>query len=1048
MPRPLNGAIQDQITKKDVGITFIFKIDSTDFTSYLINWDISIDKTFGSQSATFTLNNDDSRFGINGVNEINVGDIVEFSEYYGSDVTEWKRFYGQVTQRSVTKSGNEKSITINCLDYISTLQHLDIDLEVEGTKVEVENERLTPNYLSVPNDSLAQVFDFANNSIATTPMPIIMIRDRYNDLDDLQNDGFDIYYENGQLRLGSPINAKDNYFIVVKKYSYYLKGVYAEDILEDILTESDGYSKYLFNESSAADVITNHLTTTYHAEEGTNIDVMIPNYLPSTITIETTLASNISAGATSVTLADSSGFPTSGTASINGDTFTFTSNSSNVLSGIPASGSNALKAHSSGDYVEYENEYDSGQVWYLSYSNVSTNLTLSDFTIPGNKFKYLDKRYGRIILTSAIHTTSTVTCNTDYTFKTLQATGVELNKISFRSREVSNRFEAINKLRKYLAPNYIVRTQGDDKIWASYLSQKTNEDYDLELVEQINYLEDEDLYTRVVMYGKSKNPSNIMFKDGVDFVTTGEQYKSLASQVELSYDSDYGNYYKYVTTISNAGYIDLEDITPIVYINGVAIDNTLKQMVALPVTVDVQTWTQTRSGCHGISKENYVKIHTYYYYKVIFPHTSIEPSQPIYLYNAQGGLVKTLGSYDLNMDYGRGIWNVPGTEKNSDIETLSTATYYVMYSTGKLNIDYDNVVFYIEKSLIPERGKETVTATFEYWSVMTEVSGIASIIDGRWDTQVQTEFYSEPPSGYNYAIIDLGQTYTIQAMDMTAGFFKPDGERKIDINISCTIQYSTDNVSYSDISDTTNNFSLAGGESIQFEEEDLGVNLQARYLKLILENVERIDFEDGVWVVAIAEVSAYNDIYLKSESTLIATTKLTDAVANGAATLPVVDTSQFTSSGTLYLNGDGFTGNVDDEVTYTGKTATSFTGCSGVLAQSNGIRVSQTLESDTTIYDDDGLLEKLGDRVYKDVRISDEVLYTQTELDRISKAFLDEFYKNHTKISVDVLYAPHLRIGQTIKVTDTYNNIDQNYFIEAITDRNGYYSLVLAYYPD
>ena len=66
-----------------------------------------------------------------------------------------------------------------------------------------------------------------------------MIRDRYNDLDDLQNDGFDIYYENGQLRLGSPINAKDNYFIVVKKYSYYLKGVYAEDILEDILTESD-----------------------------------------------------------------------------------------------------------------------------------------------------------------------------------------------------------------------------------------------------------------------------------------------------------------------------------------------------------------------------------------------------------------------------------------------------------------------------------------------------------------------------------------------------------------------------------------------------------------------------------------------------------------------------------------------------------------------------------------------------------------------------------------------------------------------------------------
>ena len=53
-----------------------------------------------------------------------------------------------------------------------------------------------------------------------------------------------------------------------------------------------------------------------------------------------------------------------------------------------------------------------------------------------------------------------------------------------------------------------------------------------------------------------------------------------------------------------------------------------------------------------------------------------------------------------------------------------------------------------------------------------------------------------------------------------------------------------------------------------------------------------------------------------------AETKLTSVAAPGDATLTVADTTLFATSGTLQLN--------DDIVTYTGKTATTFTGCAGV----------------------------------------------------------------------------------------------------------------------
>lgn len=1056
MAKTLTQAIQNQITAKDIKSNFVFTVGGNDYTDYLLSYNLSYDTKYGSASAIFTLNNDGGIFGASGANAINVGDIVSLIEKYTGDSTEFNSFYGKVEQRSISKNETSRIMTITCLDYISMLQQWDIDKHIEGTKVEVTNETLTPNYLSSPNDMYAQVFDFANNSLAQNPGIILMVRDRYHETDDPQFDGYDIHYDTGQVKFGSPLNALDNYDVIAKSYYFYTEGVYGEDVLEQLITEPNGYGEYIFGESSATAVIDNHLTTTFQDEEGGYLDFLTPNLTSSTITIKHQLAQAYDPdGATPTVLYLESveGLPASGSGSLNGDAFTWTNinESENKLEGIPTSGSYALSSHPIEGIVSYEYSYPAGQVWYLKYSNVRDNLTASNFTIPvGASFRYFDSRMGRIILSGPLSTSATVRCDYNYRFKTLQTCGIEINGIDFRSREVKNRYDAISKLKEYLPPNYVIRTQGDNKIWASLMSQKTTADYDLELVKNYNYLEDEDLYTRVLLYGNNKNPTNLMYDDSVTFLTTGQSYKGYTSQSDLSYVKSEDGWHIFESGITDAGYIRPDDYPPIVYIDGIAIDNQLHQMIRQPMKVVLTTRTETTTTSGGKGEDPTTTTTSFYYYKIYLAHQNIEPSQTITVYDLNGIAQYTVNPYDSRMDYGRGIYTVPGDQQNSMIETLSTATYWVMYSTDALDIDYDNVRFKINENILPAPEEADVTATFEYYTVFTAADGTQSIMDGRWDTQVQTEFFAQPPAGYEYAILDLGQTRAIQAIDVIAGYYKPDEHSKFDIDIRVTLEYSTDNENYYELSDETHSVSLVGGQSVSFEEKDLGVGLEARYIKVILENVKRIEYGDkGIYPVAFTEVSMYSDVVLKSEATLIDTCTLTADVNPGETTINVDSTYGFTDpdSGeteTAYIADAGY-------FTYTGLTSTSFVGVtldSGVTGSDGGY-VYQSEESDTTLYDKENLIRKMGDRVYKGIKTSGEYLYTQEELDNLSKNYLEEFYKNHTKISCNVMYAPYLKVGQTVSVTDTYNNISNGrYFIESVKNNSGNFNLVLAKYPE
>ena len=110
MVKQLTSEISRQIGQKAVGITNTFTVGGTDYTSYLVeNWSISTDRKFGAMSATFTLDNNDSRFITGGSNEIKVGNIVSFTQKYTGDSTTFSKFYGVVKNRNIIKSPGRKS---------------------------------------------------------------------------------------------------------------------------------------------------------------------------------------------------------------------------------------------------------------------------------------------------------------------------------------------------------------------------------------------------------------------------------------------------------------------------------------------------------------------------------------------------------------------------------------------------------------------------------------------------------------------------------------------------------------------------------------------------------------------------------------------------------------------------------------------------------------------------------------------------------------------------------------------------------------------------
>lgn len=1093
---PIN---ETRLTRRDVMRKTRITINNIDITSYVINYSYKFDTEFNIAACDLECINNDGLFSAGGDQEIFLDDTVIVTEsFYGTN-DDFTNFTGYVRQRRKTKSARGNTISLTCLDLLVKLEDTDFEYHFEADKIVVTNETLTPNLLEAPNAHLSQIYNFANKNVAQKPIPKIRILEIETGLDSEMTSGYETYFETGQIHFGVAFNI--NRFTLKVDYSYYPKSLDVEEIIEDIISTVDGYGNYLFNESSAANVVTNHLTATHLEVEGTSTDTLTPNLATQSITIESKLTAAVVAGATFITVEDTTGFPSAGTGDINGEAFTWTSKTATTLVGTVTS------AHGVNSYANYKASYVAGQVWYLDYSNLVTTLVTGNFTVPGGTINYIDKRQGRIILATAISALATVTCNVDYTFKTIQATGIKISDIDFTFRKNKTRLDTLKALREFLAPNYIFQTIGDNKIWGRYLNQKTVEDFTLKCITSLDFSEDTSLYTRTRFYGKNENPVNVCWQPDLAALSTGETYTSTVNNQDLKWKRKEGSFQVYSAGDSIKRLISTT-FAPRVRVNGILIDDELHEVLVQPLAI---------GEAPASNRGDYWTVYIYYY----FPHRRIDSTHNIVVRQRNGVPNPIFPSGIISpghpsMNYGAGVYTFGPISPsdiggNPTIRDAASADYWIHWSSSDLVIDYEAGEFKISVNIISDEAKDkiSVTGDFEYQSIVESIYNADYIKDGRWDTQAQTIFWAKPLSGFIFFRLDLGDLYKIQIIDLVAGFFRPEENSKLrlDMTNTYTLQYSTDNVTYYDVCKEANKFQLSAGEAKSFELEQLGDDFKARYFQLKVMETSQVPYKEGCYVVAITDFAVYSQSVLIGEAKLTPWTELSSIATLGDATVSVDDTSTFALSGTAYI--------VEDMFSYTGKTATTFTGCTTVTTHAAGSRVSQEIESkganttltavcaaaattltvgstlnfaakgtayveedaftytgltDTTftgcsgllahgkfarviqsplVYDTQYLL-KMKDKVYKDTAIND-FLSTQAKANTRAYNWLREFIKDHSKCTAQTVYGPHYRPGMTVRIIDDVNNIDARYFVEAIsvsasaTDNPT--TLTLAKYP-
>ena len=308
-----------------------------------------------------------------------------------------------------------------------------------------------------------------------------------------------------------------------------------------------------------------------------------------------------------------------------------------------------------------------------------------------------------------------------------------------------------------------------------------------------------------------------------------------------------------------------------------------------------------------------------------------------------------------------------------------------------------------------------------------------------------------------YIIFNFEKIEKMDAIDITGGFFIPNPNtpyRKYESKARYSIQYR--NINSGDwqyICEEATNFDLSSGESKSFEKEQLGEDFSAKQLSIVIEDVDKLSgFGPDKWIVSLVEFAAYQDIVLNSESKLIPATWINSI----SSTIAGDNFASFPSSGYVYVGSCQYsytsrTNTVLSGVTYVKKDSININipidgGC--YMIASDYIDINPENLDHTTyqnMYDPDYLLQKIGDKVYKNGDIS-KYLNTRTKLKDMTKIYLDEFTKNITKLEVSEISRPDSIVGDSVKVVDPVSNEEDIYFIEGISVSNGQYSFKLAKY--
>ena len=508
----------------------------------------------------------------------------------------------------------------------------------------------------------------------------------------------------------------------------------------------------------------------------------------------------------------------------------------------------------------------------------------------------------------------------------------------------------------------------------------------------------------------------------------------------------------------------LTDIPTRIFVNGAELNGIDQRMVQQQIQVyerEATTTTTDDGSTHTLVQ---------YQYELRFPHTMIIdsdytiqdpnnseqkiPQFAIQIYASDGRPLFPIEAGNEWMDFSKGVYKSRMWDDSNSMKDAATATYKVRYIEDYCEINPGGVdnppIFYISSKILPDAAENQVMASFSYESVISpDPDKFNRLIDGLHNTFCQTEWQAKPINGLPYFTLQLKADKSladIDAIDITSGLYYPSGQsgggRKFDFSNSYSVMAcdDKDGQNFKYICSDLTKFSLGSGETIQVDKSSFGENYQTRYLRLIMEDLGEVNYGSGRWVVSLTEFAVYSDIELIGEAKLLtredggycttAGSGITDTTKAWVASA-YKDYYAVDSIGNVFL----ITANDTTTLTVTGSP---YAGQYAIFSK---------LRLNSEIYDMNGLLDSVGDKLYK-LTETNEYLNTQEKIDERANLLLKENIKNHTKATISV-FDGEFTIGQTLELTDPWSkNIHdvENVFLEAISSSDKGTALTVGKY--
>jgi hypothetical protein len=736
----------------------------------------------------------------------------------------------------------------------------------------------------------------------------------------------------------------------------------------------------------------------------------------------------------------------------------------------------------------------SGTTWYTRYDNIISTLDADDFSITGTKtFVSFDAKTGKLTLSSS-GTASAVTCEANYLFYTVQATGVQIGEFWNSDLISKTKAASIESLLKAVAPNYRLFTSGRGKLWGKYFEQKVSADASCTLdagnVESLQFFQDEDSYTRVKMWAKNIAPKNALSNANLVWSSL---VKQAAANVELTYAGVYQGRYVYKIPvqyglISNFPY-------PVIKINGGRVDQDIANMVYYEAN---SGHTNEFNIVYGSSGDDYIAV-----IELNGSNYEVVPNSIRFSSGPADITDKILFSYSS----GR-IYVTSSAIFLADIYTISFQAYTFGDNTGSavdFVIDFKLGRVYLEMTDV-DPTTDVVTLDFQYYLVgypenpndatlkipsrktyLTDGTSKSSAV-WSWEENPLTEF-TESPEGAVLFVGAWSSVIPIQAIRITAGAFdtKEYSELNSQKSLQCAFNLTV-------LSSATLVFSAALDAPNEIGEYSyLSATATTIYLKNA-KNISALAASGEVWInfekVHYTSISnsgggqitlngctrgydgttaTMHAIFLtidgvvcvRSDATFTEICKELNNIALSTGTTVDVD---YTAFGTDFTAGSimvivesanpiefvnrriaVLSGQEEEaEITVYPVSLQDF------RVESDRILVSDiklaASDSDTTVEDTLDIRAQYGERLYTKSLLTDGVLLTQTQLDTYAKATLQELYKNHARAELVEMVNPSWKMGMTLNIENDVDGIDRNYLVERIQNSDGKLSLSMSYY--